>query len=558
MVLFVCVVVALMAAQGVYNLTATMKITRSADDLFKYNLNGVRYALEIKASYFAIANAVNQHLNITKETEYGGVEKTFEEESQALGKAVADLAPLLLDDKERQLLTETTTAVDGYVAQAKEVFQLDRAGRAAEATKIVIPKMRGARQIITANLTKLVDTHIAEAEAANARNRRLADTNRNNSIIGILLVGLMYFSAAFYVPTLIAKPLGEIQVAMDGLAAGDLTKKIPVTGTNELAVLSKVVNQTIDGLRGLVGKVADISGQVAASSEQLASSAEEVGQVTQQVATTIGQLAQGSDQQARAAQETGQVVETMSASIQQVAASAQKMAHDANAAAGTAEEGNRSVGRAIGQMDSVRQTVDQSAVAVKGLGERSQEIGNIVEVITGIADQTNLLALNAAIEAARAGEQGRGFAVVAEEVRKLAEQSRQAAEQISGLIREIQNETQKAVTTMEAGTREVAEGAAVVQGTGRAFDEIAKAVQTVVAQIQEVSAATQSLAAGSQQVVRAVENIASITEEAAAGAEEVSASSQEQTASVEEIAANAEGLSKMAQDLQTAVAVFKL
>jgi methyl-accepting chemotaxis protein len=196
--------------------------------------------------------------------------------------------------------------------------------------------------------------------------------------------------------------------------------------------------------------------------------------------------------------------------------------------------------------------------AVRNLGNRSNEIGRIVEVITGIADQTNLLALNAAIEAARAGEQGRGFAVVAEEVRKLAEQSRTAAEQISGLIGEIQNDTNNAVTTMDAGGREVAAGTEAVEKAGAAFAAIANAVQGMVARIQEVSAATQSLAAGSQQAVKAVESIAAITEEAAAGSQEVGASAQEQSASVQEIASSSESLAQMAQELQRAVAEFSI
>ena len=156
-------------------------------------------------------------------------------------------------------------------------------------------------------------------------------------------------------------------------------------------------------------------------------------------------------------------------------------------------------------------SVSSSAQVVAKLGERSKEIGQIVDAISGIAGQTNLLALNAAIEAARAGEQGRGFAVVAEEVRKLAEQSQEAAKQIANLISEIQTETDSAVVAMDDGTREVKIGTEVVNTAGQAFKEIVSLIAEVSSQIREISAAIQQMASGSQQIVASVRNIDSIS-----------------------------------------------
>ncbi len=212
----------------------------------------------------------------------------------------------------------------------------------------------------------------------------------------------------------------------------------------------------------------------------------------------------------------------------------------------------------MSQMASIEKTVSSSAQVVTKLGERSKEIGQIVDTISGIAGQTNLLALNAAIEAARAGEQGRGFAVVAEEVRKLAEQSQEAAKEIAILISEIQSETDKAVVAMSDGTREVKVGAEVVNSAGQSFKEIVLLVNEESAQIKEISAAIQQMAAGSQQIVASAHDIDRISKDAAAQTQTVSAATEEQSASMEEIAASSQALAKMAEELQTAVRKFTI
>jgi len=224
----------------------------------------------------------------------------------------------------------------------------------------------------------------------------------------------------------------------------------------------------------------------------------------------------------------------------------------------TAKEGSQSIAKAITQMTKIEQTVNNSARVVTKLGERSKEIGQIVDTISGIAGQTNLLALNAAIEAARAGEQGRGFAVVAEEVRKLAEQSQDATKQIAELITEIQGDTNQAVIAMTEGTYEVKVGTEVVTTTGHAFGKITTLVTQVSEQVNEISAATQQLAASSQQIVLSVQEIDGLSKNAATEAETVSAATEEQSASMSEIASSSHDLANMAQELHEATSKFKL
>ncbi|MBP2659287.1 MAG: methyl-accepting chemotaxis sensory transducer [Firmicutes bacterium] len=223
-----------------------------------------------------------------------------------------------------------------------------------------------------------------------------------------------------------------------------------------------------------------------------------------------------------------------------------------------AKNGTHSVCVALEQMRNIERTVNTSAEIVTKLGDRSNEIGQIVGTISAIAGQTNLLALNAAIEAARAGEMGRGFAVVAEEVRRLAEQSKEAAEQISTLIHEIRKETDSAVTAMIAGTREVEGGTVAVNGATTAFSEIADLVNSVSGQVWTISGAMKNVIAGNQQVSLDMKNVDDISSNTSIEAQNVSAATEEQSAAAEEIASSSRALAKLAEELQITMHQFKV
>ncbi len=259
-----------------------------------------------------------------------------------------------------------------------------------------------------------------------------------------------------------------------------------------------------------------------------------------------------------AVNEANTIIQQMTEEIQQVTEKTNTMSTISHQTQAAAQDGSHAVAKAVAQMVSISDEVNHSAQVVKKLGERSIEIGIIVETISGIAGQTNLLALNAAIEAARAGEQGRGFAVVAEEVRKLAEQSQNATKEITLLIGDIQGETQKAVIAMGKGTHEVEIGTEVVTLAGKAFDHIAKLVNQFSAQVQEIGVSIQQMARGSDQVIATMHNINQIAKNTAGQTQSVSAATEEQAASMEEIASSSQSLANMAEGLNNAVNKFKI
>ncbi len=354
-------------------------------------------------------------------------------------------------------------------------------------------------------------------------------------------------------------PLRKMVVYAEEVAAGDLSERQRTfRSSDEIGQLADALVRMRGNLRELIKQVRGSTDHVAASSEELTASAEQSAQAANQVAQVITEVANGAERQLKAVDDTASTVEQLSASIQQIAANANTVANTSSRSAETARDGSKAVEKAISQMGNIETTVIRSAEVVTKLGERSKEIGTIVDTIAGIAGQTNLLALNAAIEAARAGEQGRGFAVVAEEVRKLAEQSQEAAKQIADLISEIQKDTDSAVTAMNEGTKEVRVGAEVVNDAGRAFQNIFLSFSEVTNQVKDISAAIQQMAGGSQQIVGAVRDIDAISKQTASQSQTVSAATEEQSATMEEIAASSQALAKMAEELSLAVSKFKV
>ena len=374
----------------------------------------------------------------------------------------------------------------------------------------------------------------------------------------LLLVAVCAGATAVYSAKGLAQPLLVLDEAAERMADGDLSRSFEVDGVEEIMHLGDSITRMQQNLHGMIKQVASSSEHLAASSEELTASADQSAQASQQVAQSITDVAHGTDDQLKAVQQAAHGVEAMSSRIQEVAANLGQMAHSSTETAQAARGGEKAVQTAVKQMQLIESSVSQSAEVVARLGERSQEIGQIVDTISGIAGQTNLLALNAAIEAARAGEQGRGFAVVADEVRKLAEQSQEAAKRIAELISEIQGDTQSAVVAMQDGTREVERGTAVVDDAGHTFTQIVGLIDSMYQQVQHVSQAAQEIGAHSQDVVQSVQRIESISRETAGHTQTVSAATEEQSASMEEIATSSQALAKMAEEMQQTVGRFRL
>ena len=388
---------------------------------------------------------------------------------------------------------------------------------------------------------------------------QLANEVRNNIILFIvveLLIGVILF---WIIITRSVRSLLSIVETVNRLSKGDLkVEKIKVKTKDEIAKLGISVNKLIDSFRSLIIQLNGTAEKVAVSSDELSSITEQNNQAVEHIASTMEEVAVGAENEVKSVDEIVSLMNQSNNNLSQVVQKNEQVSLHAENALEKTDVGLLAIEHAENQMESIYKNVDSLALVVEGLGKRSFEIGAITEVITEIANQTNLLSLNAAIEAARAGEHGRGFAVVSDEVRKLAEKSAQSAQQISQLITLIQEQTKKAVKSMEKVSIEVAQGTSAVNEAGKSFNQIQATVNDVTLKVEEVAITLKQTIEGSENIISSMDTISKIVEETAMGTESVSASIEEQMASMEEVASSANSLAGMADELQNQVKRFKI
>ncbi len=357
----------------------------------------------------------------------------------------------------------------------------------------------------------------------------------------------------------VTTPLSNMVELFHQLKGGDFRRSslIDPSRGDEFGTMSQAIRDMRESISNLIQKTSHSAEQLAASSQELTASAHQSAQASEQVAQSVTNSAGAVVEQQQNVGEAMESIDSAMVSINNLNKTANAVSDHATKANNQASAGSGSVDTAVEQIISVEKIVNNSAATVDKLGKRSQEIGQIVEAISGIAEQTNLLALNAAIEAARAGEHGRGFAVVSEEVRKLAEESQEAAQKIATLIGDIQAETTNAVESMQKGTEAVRAGSASVQKLRETFDDIREATDNVanearnmVTELGAVSKATEKIRSNSEAIN---EKSAHVSREM----ESVSAAAEQQSASAEEISSASDELSRLAQDLQNSLSSFK-
>ena len=374
------------------------------------------------------------------------------------------------------------------------------------------------------------------------------------SVISVFVIVTVILLYSRYITSNIKK----INDASLVLAEGDFTQEITVHSADEIGQMAKNFNAMTAKIRDLMSHVSNNSHHVAATAEQLTASSEQTSQATEQIAVSIQEVASGADAQSKIVLNTNRLVENVSERMQLITQKIQNVNGASHHASNTSTTGIKVMEDMRKQITTIHEKVRRSSDVVNTLGKKSEEIGNILSLITSIAEQTNLLALNAAIEAARAGEHGKGFAVVADEVRKLAEQSASAAGEIHTIIAQIQTESGNAVEAMREGSIAVNEGITMVSDASHAFEEIRTAVGGVSTQIEETTDSFMKIQSGIAQIVQVMDDLTHTFELATENTQHVAAAVEEQTASMEEVASASAVLSRSAEELNEVINRFKV
>ncbi|WP_210491345.1 methyl-accepting chemotaxis protein [Patulibacter sp. SYSU D01012] len=526
---------------------------------------------------------------------------TYEAKMRASGRAVEQLlasyAPLVTGAEDRAFWRRAQSGWAAYIANTPAVLARGRANDLAGGLAILNGRLQKPFDAIGTNAdawSKLNADYATEAVAD-------AKDTASSSRTAILLLGALAVGIALTVALLLARSIGggvgQVLRAAEGIAEGELDQDVDVKSQDEVGQMAAAFRRLVDYVREmaavahriaggdltqaieprsekdelgvafrdmqsnlseLIGAVSGSSQTLSAASQELASNSEEAGRAVDEIAQAVSDVAAGAEKQVGSVAGARVATEEVTEATRTSAESAQATVAAAGEARAVAAEGERAVEQATAAMREVRESSERVTQTMQGLAAKSEQIGGIVETITGIAAQTNLLALNAAIEAARAGEQGRGFAVVAEEVRKLAEESEQAAASIADLVTEMQGETGQAVVAVEDGAARSLEGAETVEQARDAFERIGLSVDDMSARIEGIATAVEQIASSAERVQHDMAAVAAVAESSSASSEQVAASTEQTSASAQEISSSAQQLAMTASELEELVGRFRI
>jgi len=550
--------------------------------------------------------------------------KSVDKSRAEANKALEEYGKVASDPEEKDQLQKLSAAWDEYDQLFEKWKPIISDPKCTSKTDQKFSRETGSafESKVVPLIDKLVDWNDKHSAAMAKRTEEAvqAASSRSITVLGVaIVIGIFLacmIAAAIVRPIVAIKQrldqlnqddLTSMASAMSAMEAGDLTVSARVTTLpadihqkDEVGQMATTFNAMLDKTRDTfesyenmraslsdivrhlqhsATNVAGTSAQLEQASEQtglaansIAASMQEVATATDASAQSANQIAKGGEQLARSTTDAAGYMEILNEAIASVESGSQQQKKATDEAQEIATAGRESVGRTVSSMKRIQEQVEASSQAVRELGEKGQQIGQIVQTIEEIAQQTNLLALNAAIEAARAGEQGKGFAVVADEVRKLAERAASSTQEIGSLISSVRSGVDLAVAQMEASTSEVEAGAVNSEEAGDALERITIAVEQVTIATTQNAASIDKMATNAGKVSDAISSAAAVSEETASGAEEMSASAeevaastesvsaaiQEQTAQIEEVGASAVHLRQLAEELNEVARRFKV
>jgi len=458
------------------------------------------------------------------------MKKLIDENSAKYKEKLEAIRKITHTEEGKKLLDNIENTIKEAVPYNNKVLELASLGKKDEAKKIYDEQVKPR----TVKIFQAFDEEVAFHEKGlNKRMKEVISLIMRQIVIFIIITAIVVALGIFFstfISRSVRKPVAELKGVLEKVAQGDLSVDIKVESKDEIGMISQSLKDALSSIKSLIAKSKTISSSLASSSEELSATTEEISRNLKSQTERASQIASAAEE--------------MSQTVVDIAKNASNIAEVSVTTAGVAKEGKDMTIKTANEIKVIEGAISKLSEVINILGDRSRQIGEIVTVIKDIADQTNLLALNAAIEAARAGEQGRGFAVVADEVRKLAERTAKATDEIAEMIRGIQSEVDVAEGSMEDATKKVASGVELSQKAANILGQILGKAQELQSMIQQIASATEEMSSVTDHITQ---DIGSIAE----GSKEISLA-------VDQSAQTASDIARLGGELNTAIGRFKV